>query len=887
MGSKLFQIRQISRFTLGAILWGVVWLGGLIGAQPVVLPDARDQLATDWELAAADRLLDSGLLVSAEEIYRRSLEAGELDSETDVRVRLQLAESLLGQGRYAPALGVLADVDAALRDDRYQLYLAMATYGEGRSPDAAAISASVAAIEAANLSLDDLPWFYLLEGLKFDLAADSVAAEASFERALGAATTEAQRAFFESLILREKIRRTPANETLAAQMREKVVSLEGQTAVYPFAIEYATILYNLGQVDEADAVITDVLERGAADYDNRDREQLKLLRGLILGNDTLRGRESLRGLIREGSNREIMSIALQLLARAQSDLALAELQAFLNERLAQPEPHPLRGQFYFLRSQLALQRVGGEDPNYALAVKDAEELLDQFPGFSQITSVYRLLAYAALQREPAQYRVAADFLIQLRDQTKEVDAQIELNRLIGDCYFMNGDYANAVDFYRAARSANLGFEAEDGLFLRLITAEVRSGALESALRTIDQADFSGKVSQADRWRAEWNVAQALQAAGEVERAVERLRLLLEDSSASGSAPGALDLRLRWLEARLSILTGSTVGVAQRVDEALARIQSIPVGPDTISESDSRLLTTELLLLQAEVLSRNGKANEGQAVLEQIRTEYPASSAAERSYLTEASYDASIGDYQAAQEALTELATVYPESELAPQALFEAALYCERRGAERFEDAVRLHDNMVDNYPEDPLVYAARLKQGDLLRQINNFAGAQIVYENLINTYPEHPNRFVSELSRADCMLALARENEAQLNDVVIALERIYDIPNLPIDFQVEAGYKWAFALKKRGLPEKAQETLVLASSDFLLDETSAQALGRTGRYWLSRILFDLADRYEADQAFKEARRVYLKIVAYNLPGRNLADARASALQKAEVLQVAE
>ncbi|MEM1222226.1 MAG: tetratricopeptide repeat protein, partial [Verrucomicrobiota bacterium] len=771
---------------------------------------------------------------------------------------------------------------------RYFLYLSIAAYGDGRNPDWDTFQSSFDAIAPEQLSQEDLPWFYLLEGLIFDRAGDSVATEAAFERALDAANTDAQRSFFESLVLREKMRRTPSDENLAAQIREKLVSLEGQSAAYPFAIEYATILFNLGRAEEAEALIADVLENSAADFDNRDREQLKLLRGLILGNNTLRGRESLRGLIREGSNREIMGIALQLLARAESPLAEAELRAFLNERLAQPVPHPLLGQFYFLRSQLALQPVDeAAEPDYALAEADAQTLLDQFPGFSQITSVYRLLAYAALQRTPRQYRVAADFLIQLRDQTPDPSAQIELNRLIGDCYFLNQDYANAVDFYRAARSADIGLETSGDLFLRLVTAEVRSGALEAALRTIDQADFSGNVSNADVWRAEWNVAQALQAQGSLEEALDRLRLLLEDSRASGAVPASLDLRLIWLEARLSILTGSTEGVAGRVTDALGRIQSMPVGPNTISVSDARLLTTELLLLQAEVLSRNGKANEGQAVLEQIRNNYPESSAAERSYLTEAGYDASIGDFQAAQEALTQLATIYPDSELAPQALFEAALYCERRGASFFPDAVRIHDNMIERYPNDPLIYAARLKQGDLLRQINDFAGAQIVYENLINNYPEHPQRYVAELSRADCMLALARESEIQLNDVIITLERIYDIPNLPIDFRVEVGYKWAFALKKRGLASKAEEVLVLISSRFLLEESTARQLSETGRYWLSRILFDLAAVYIAQDEPKEARQIFLKIVAYNLPGRNLADSRAATLQKEEALQVAE
>ena len=40
--------------------------------------------------------------------------------------------------------------------------------------------------------------------------------------------------------------------------------------------------------------------------------------------------------------------------------------------------------------------------------------------------------------------------------------------------------------------------------------------------------------------------------------------------------------------------------------------------------------------------------------------------------------------------------------------------------------------LVGNYPQSELVFAARLKQGELARKLNDFSGAQLVYEELIN-----------------------------------------------------------------------------------------------------------------------------------------------------------
>jgi len=161
--------------------------------------------------------------------------------------------------------------------------------------------------------------------------------------------------------------------------------------------------------------------------------------------------------------------------------------------------------------------------------------------------------------------------------------------------------------------------------------------------------------------------------------------------------------------------------------------------------------------------------------------------------------------------------------------------------------------------------------------MNDFAGAQIIYEDLIRSFPEHPRRYVAELSRADCMLALAKRAEGQLKDVAMALERMIDLPNLPVDFQAEVGYKWGFALLQRDALKEAQEVFMLMAGRFLLDGENATRLGVTGRYWMSRALLELGSLLEEAGELAEARRVYRKMVAYNLPGRTIAQSRADRL----------
>lgn len=831
----------------------------------------NDQIRLDWRTEAAERALESGLASSAETIFRSVLSHGAILTEVQAaEVRLGLAKSLIAQKRFVAARAQLEAIPQVYRSPELALYLAIAVYGDGGPRvDLAAFRSLVDSIDPAKLPGKDAPWYALLQALVAELEGDPAAAADSFRQAANLAGTPMLRAHFESLSMRHEVLNGEADDTLAAELGTQLNRYEGQAAAYPFVREYAVVLHRLGRTAEAIGAIDRELANTSAGYGADEREQLRLLKGIILGADSVSGWAALKELIRNGKNRDAMAIALQLLARAPDQDA--DLLDFLKVMITRTDRHPLLSQMYYLRSQLALKYP----EMMSVAEEDARILLEQFPGLSEITNVYRLLAYAALKREPPQYRAAADFLIQLRDQSDDESALVELNRLIGDCYFLNGDFANAVDFYGAARNREFDSTRSGGdLFLRLVSAQVRSGEIEPALQLIDEADFSGNVALADRWRAEWNLAQALQSQGAFVQALQRVRLLLDETT-SGTVPAALDIRVRWLEAYLSLEANELDGLEERVGRLLTRLNSLPDG--ALEADESTLLQTEILLLRGSILIRMGDANRGMAELVRLREDFGDTAAAQRSYLTEAAYHGLVGDLVSAQNTLTALAESYPTSPLAPQALFEAALYCERRGADFYSQAVVLHNDLAERYPDDPLYYYARLKQGNLLRSMNDFAEAQIVYENLINRFPTHEMRYITELSRADCMLALAGAESGEIGDAVVALERLLDLPNIPLDFQTEVAYKWAFALLKSGSDGKAKEVLSLSISRFLLDGPQAMELGATGRYWVSRSMLKLGEMLEKEDSLQEARKLYRKMVAYDLPGRQIALSRADRL----------
>ena len=828
--------------------------------------DAYGDVLFDWKLQSAAQALEVGLPSIAIRLYSEMLSIEPLADDKVANLLFLKAIAYIAGGKFYEARESLESVLPSERGSRFWLHWSVANYGDGFNIDILALRTAYAKVDINELIDIDLAWYHLLGGLLDEASnKEDDLIEAAWTRAESAAISDTQAAFFRSLILRQKLLGSELDDSLVTDMRVQLDRLDGVAAI-AYAKEYAVLLYKMQRIDEAVAVIDTELESSSENYGDIAREQLRLLRAMIIGKETAEGQIALRELIRSGKDRLVMEVALQLLARA--DNPERDFSEFLNEMISRSEPHSLLPHLYYLRCQLALF-----DGDLSVAEADASILLEQFPGMSQIENVYQLLAYAALQRSPAQYRTAADLLTQLRDQSDLVAQRDRLNMWIGDCYFLNKDYTNAADFYQASNRSSGALSEE--LFLRIVTAEVRSGDLAQALRYLDitytePSDFDSLV----RWQAEWNVAQALQSQGKVGEARDRLRFLFE-SGIDQAVPVTLDLRLRWLDARLSLLLGETEGLVVTVEGLLRRLQSLP--SNLVLEADIKMLMAELVLLNVEVLFHQGDTVRATEELLRLRQDYPESDCSERSYLIEAAYHGSVGNYSFAQKTLLTLSTRYPSSRLVAQSIFEAALYCEKRGVDFYADAVRLYNELVEGFPEDSLLFTAQLKQGDLLRKMNDFAGAQIIYETLIYSYPNHPQRYAAELARAECLLAIAKNDATQIKAVASILERLMDLPNVPVDFMMEIAYKWAFALNASGRSPEAVEVYFMSIERFLLNATSSNQLGVTGRYWVSRALLDLGTLLEETGSLLEARKIYLKLQAYNLPGRKLAENRISNL----------
>jgi len=838
---------------------------------PLVVADAPAPLAPGQAaatLAAAERAQAIGFPSIAVELYQRLLAAPAAGAGDRAQLHLALATALLDDGRPGEA-GQALNEDVGVRSAAWQLRAGLIAAQTKRS-DAA--KAALAAIKPEELSAADRGWYFFLQGMVADAAGDWDRGRAAYGEALKAAGNEMERTRFELAQELAYLRRGAANLDAQRQNAERIQGRYG----YEASRQYAIGLDAAGRKGEAVTVLQRLLAALPAE-ERAEIDKVRLLLGLIAGATEGVGRNALFQLLTTCQDPGKQRIALHLLAQHSARGAAAlEFRRKLDELIGAPLPHPILEYLRLYRAQAAL--VAND---YAPAEADAKELLNRFPGSPLRAQALGVLTSSAW--EQGYYRIAADYATQARAELPDGAARRQLGVLVAEAWYRAGEYRNAADAYGAVLGQPPPGGRKSDLLFQRVQAEIEAGGLQEAPALLDQLGRDPEFDTADRWEAEWNLARALQTAGQTEAALARVNRLLATATEPAAQPAGqrprlaeLGARLAWLQVRLSRDAGQpaeTVRLAGKLAPALAGATA-ELRTEIASSAALLKARAEFDLAQAPVALES---------LKKLRADFPKSDAAVYSYIVEAEYYAGPGRDQTveAQKLLTKLAEDYKSSSYAPYALYRAAQLAERRGQDdNFKEANRLLVDLALSYPQSDLVFYARLKQGDLLRKLNDFAAAQQVYESLVNNFPRHSDVFAAQMDLADCHAAQAATDPAHAERAAEIYERLLTIvaPNprsdLPVELRVEAGYKLGASLNRRGQPARAQEIWWRdVVNEFLLKAGRAAQLGTKGRSWMGRTLVDLGTLCEQQEKLEEARQAWQLVVDSKLPGAALAQAK--------------
>lgn len=812
-----------------------------------------------WQMLAGDDAMQLGLPAVAEGLYRRvQSEQDDANEDTQRLLGLRISSALIAQRKFAEAEQTLDAIAGQPDTPPFRLRRAIIAYSRA---DSALASALLEGIEAEALSRTDKPWYYLLQGMVMRSGGDFEAAGPFLQEAYALAPTPAQKAQIEAIMLRGDTTSGKVDAQTAELLQRQMAQNRGTRAGFDFARQYAVVLDRLGRKDEAIDVLRAQLPL-VTPLERDEAGQILLVMGLIAGEGTARGQLAFRDILEGKGSENYQQLALYLMATGAASSEDREVKRDFRDLLDRLIADGRRGyadELLLLRARLFL-----EDGALTAADADALKALERYPDSPLRKQALWLRAYVAWHE--GRYRTAADYLRQVRELLPQGAERTRVGEVMGDAYFLNRDYATASSIYIALLREDRTFTDRGPIVYQAALADTISGKFDAAQKLLDseapllEADFH------HRWRAEWNLIDAMRQSGQSAEALERLRIAFLPFERE-RLPQELRQRVQWLEARLALDVGENE-TAVTLADAILRSEPPP----------SAEVASYTLLLKARGLIGQRQSEQAQQVLEQLRSDYPGSDPAILSYLEEAHYVADEFRLSDAQRRLREAADTYRDSQHAPTALYEAAVLADKQGLDSTRrEALSILRDLIERYPAHPLVFQARLLQGNIARELGEFGVAQDVYEALLRDFPNNPEIYLAELYRANTLLARSASDPTLLDESAAGLERLLDLPNVPTDARVEAGYTLGQIRVQEKQYARARETLWLVVSRYLIDPAQASLLGAKGRYWMSRSLLELGDLLDKEGKADDASRVYMLIGDYQLPGQNLASARLEKL----------
>ena len=849
---------------------------------------AENAISKEKQYELANSAMAFGLCENAAEIYESLLLAEEIESSNinQEELRFSLVKAYLGSRNFDSAVSVLNEIPKEQQGDRYFLYNLIAqyvlNYKQSKKKLLALLKRNLKQIQVENLNDEDKAWYYyfrateeLIKGKKGDLK------NSLFQAKVFSESDEERRAFFESLILRMDYNiEIPSLQTIR-QLKKLLKANENKKQAYIYSYDYAYLLSLRGERELAIEVINDELLKGESVYSLYQLDNLRLLKVVVLGVTSVSGRDLLFTLIQSSEDDLILDLSFRLLREYVFRSDDVEFLDTLSQYFQNQDTHPLRVKFYRFKAKFLLNDLEQgyreeDEASRLLALNqlkiDAEYVLQNFPGTESLEDIYRILVYVALNQPSPQYRLAADYLSKILDFSQDALERQKLKQLIGNCYFLNDDFEVAAEFYMSALSeGGLWYEEIKGeLWFRLVTAKIRADLLtEDIIESIEKAFLAKEISFETYLKIQWNIALHYRESGNYNEAVALLNNALKRFNAN-TVPVLLDVRFKWFSLYVKYLSGfeSEASIIE-AQTLIDRLNQLSEGE--IEEEDLNLLLSQVSLIKAQFLLINDQADEATQVIEDLQNTFPDSQASELSYIVLADFYTISEEYDLAESYLLMLAKNYPNSNYAAEALLEAALNAEKRESNQFQQSIQLLNQLVNTYSDSPLVFFAMRHQGDLLRKASDFSGAVSVYDNLIQKFPDHPNRYLAELSRLDCLLALANQNITyDFKEIIVELERLLDLPDLPKEFQLEVRYKLAFIFSKIDQTSLSNKVILSIIDDFIDSDIRTGNFSSIESYWIARSLFLLCDHLNADNEVEECKKIYRMIIAYNLPGYQLA-----------------
>ncbi len=688
----------------------------------------------------------------------------------------------------------------------------------------------------------------------------------------------------------------------AADLLERALETAGPEQWRPMALETAELRLRSGEPDRAERLLAEFELR----YPDHNLTERKILRAdILLARDQFGPAARLYNELTTsaGLSKTQMDSVMTRLITARLGEEKYEEAAEIGERLEKIAATPETEFAARVRRIYALQAAGKLQESAALLADAAP-----FQNASQQDVKTKLdLLQLLLSRKISDFKKQYTAFITGRSFEKADFLTHRLSRAAGELFAAGEQPDEAIASYQIAFRTATREDDRRGALLELANVQMNAGRQADAAETLLKY-LAFYPNDPDSVNLEMQAGRLFAAAGKHREAIrcfekltgnEQLPLTTRLESAREAALTAEQGKLDQEAMRfLRYLIDHAADAAQRQDgyyllgEHYYRRQEYGRAAEAFATAaeEPAVLQEKAVFWQLQALLKAGNYTAAMPVGERLRKAEDPELRAAAEYFLAVLLDRT-GKIAEAADAYLKFAAAHPESEFAPQAVFDAALIAEKQNnhrvaAERYADFVsrfpthilaanalfkamqaafvsrddtlmrRTSDTLTQNYPDSEYTISALFLQVDFLAGENRFQAALSVLDRIAALAKEHPDRL------AQCYYDQARIN-ARLDHTEKALQLLTQLleKHLATPVAADAALLAANLYSDHGDYQRAAELYERAKK--------LRPGGRFADVCEERIAdceFSRAAATHDRKLFKNAAERYRKLVEKNDPG---------------------
>ena len=803
-------------------------------------------------LRAGQAALEDAQYAVAESFFRAALQKA-MDRRTEVDARIGLARAL--QGRNAPreALEMLPADRAPAKG--------MPAAGPWRYERAQALAALGAWVEAL-AELDE--------------------ADAMDSGELPAGETARLRAW----IYLQQARWPESDKAYAAWE-----SVAGVTDRVAWVETWARALVATGQWSRAEAAVRRALERGEATAEEVGR--LRVLRGQIflyqgipdeaeamwrvvvtsgvsaavqvdawLGLAELASRRGqLEEALRAASNAVALAIGPSERRMARKRLGLLLLQ----------QPDPTEG-VTLLKTLIADDPQQSDAPTLQLSVarallnagryEEAETqfrvFLESFPDHAQTDEALEGRGWALVQLgRPAE---AAEAFEKAAEKSGTPETRRRRLRQAADAWFANRQYQTAAERYRTVAEG----PADD--------PDVRESKLQEAecwvrLNRPTEARRRFEALSMEWGATEWGERAALRAAelwaeeGDLDQGRQAFTRFLESATN------------RALRARAYYGRGLTLYQQYQFDDAYRDFSKV------VESGDDPALTERAAYMQLCAAFERPSNSDAEGLAHTFLVRWPESLWADAVLFRLAETAYTRGAFEEAEQAFAALAA---RSNAAPDLVGDALYWAARAASaqKEFARSVEYDGRLIRDFPRHSRVGEAIYGQAEALFELGHYERAAALFDETIRRLPGTYLADAALSRKGDCLVNLGTDQPERVEEAIRIYDELAAHTNAVLDLRLQAAFKSGRTRQRLGRNDEAFERYYAGVVlPFLDARRTGLPLNEACVAWFTRAAFEAAALLEAKGRWREAVRLYERVMDSGVPAASEARRRIETIRR--------